>query len=121
MIDLGPAFALGLINGFIQHIVAPRAELNGNLFEIITLVLTAFLARALGSIGSRPFCFPALFQAAVGTMLPGFLVFSASIELLSRSIVAGAVRLVYAIIYTLIIGKYPDNECYLTALLTSSL
>lgn len=64
--------------------------------------------RAFGSImnghGQRVFCFSALAQSSIALILPGYTVLCASLELQSRSIVAGSVRMVYAIIYSLFLG-----------------
>ena len=75
------------------------------MFEVSAAVLTSFLARAFGSIrGGQLFCFSALAQSAIALILPGYLVLCASLELQSRSIIAGSVRIVYAIIYSLFLG-----------------
>jgi uncharacterized membrane protein YjjB (DUF3815 family) len=85
--------------------VAPRSPLYSNVFEISAAVLTSFLARAFGSInGGNLFCFSALSQSAIALILPGYVVLCGSLELQSRSLVAGSVRMVYAIIYSLFLG-----------------
>ena len=105
LIDLPIAFFLGCILGFLQLIVAPRSDLYSNVFEISAAVLTSFLARAFGSIrGGNLFCFSALSQTSIALILPGYLVLCGSLELQSRSMVAGSVRMVYAIIYSLFLG-----------------
>lgn len=105
LIDLPIAFLLGCLLGFLQLIVAPRSELYSNVFEVSAAVLTSFLARAFGSIrGGDLFCFSALAQSSIALILPGYLVLCASLELQSRSIIAGSVRIVYAIIYSLFLG-----------------
>ncbi|KAH7419861.1 hypothetical protein BKA64DRAFT_27012 [Cadophora sp. MPI-SDFR-AT-0126] len=104
-IDMPIAFLLGSILGFLQLIVAPRSELYSNVFEISAAVLTSFLARAFGSIrGGSLFCFSALAQSSIALILPGYMVLCGSLELQSRSMVAGSVRMVYAIIYSLFLG-----------------
>jgi uncharacterized membrane protein YjjB (DUF3815 family) len=105
LIDLPVAFFLGCILGFLQLIVAPRSDLYSNVFEISAAVLTSFLARAFGSIrGGNLFCFSALAQSSIALILPGYLVLCGSLELQSKSMVAGSVRMVYAIIYSLFLG-----------------
>ena len=105
LIDLPIAFILGCIVGFLQLIVAPRSDLYSNVFEISAAVLTSFLARAFGSIrGGDLFCFSALAQSSIALILPGYLVLCGSLELQSKSMVAGSVRMVYAIIYSLFLG-----------------
>jgi uncharacterized membrane protein YjjP (DUF1212 family) len=105
LIDLPIAFILGCIVGMLQLVVAPRSDLYANVFEIGAAVVTSFLARAFGSInGGNLFCFSALAQSSIALILPGYIVLCASLELQSRSIVAGSVRMVYAIIYSLFLG-----------------
>lgn len=98
-------FILGCILGFLQLIIAPRSDLYSNVFEIIAAVLTSFLARAFGSIQNGTlFCFSAMAQSSIALILPGYMVLCGSLELQSRSMVAGSVRMVYAIIYSLFLG-----------------
>lgn len=108
LIDLPIAFLLGCILGTLQLVVAPRSDLYANVFEISATVITSFLSRAFGSIpdgnGGRLFCFSALAQSSIALILPGYIVLCASLELQSRSIVAGSIRMVYAIIYSLFLG-----------------
>ncbi|CAI6331646.1 unnamed protein product [Periconia digitata] len=107
-IDLPFCFVLGCLLGWLQLIVAPGNELITNVFEIGAAVITSFLARGLGSIpdknGDPLFCFSAMAQSSIALILPGFTVLSASLELQSRHLVAGSVRMVYAIIYSLFLG-----------------
>jgi uncharacterized membrane protein YjjB (DUF3815 family) len=105
LIDLPIAFLLGAILGFLQLIVAPKSDLYSNVFEISAAILTSFLARAFGSIrGGKLFCFSALAQSSIALILPGYSVLCASLELQSKSMIAGSVRMVYAIIYSLFLG-----------------
>lgn len=105
LIDLPIAFFLGCILGWLQLWVAPASDLYANVFEIAASVITSFLARAFGSIrGGELFCFSALAQSSIALILPGYTVLCASLELQSRQIVAGSVRMVYAIIYSLFLG-----------------
>ncbi|XHG05542.1 hypothetical protein AWENTII_008762 [Aspergillus wentii] len=106
-IDMPIAFVLGCLVGTLQLVLSPRSNLYANVFEISAAVLTSFLARAFGSIrynNERLFCFSTLAQSSIALILPGYTVLCASLELQSRSIVAGSVRIVYAIIYSLFLG-----------------
>ncbi|KAL8769656.1 MAG: hypothetical protein Q9209_004453 [Squamulea sp. 1 TL-2023] len=104
-IDLPIAFLLGCCLGFMQLILAPKSELYSNIFEVTAAVLTSFLARAFGSIkGGEVFCFAALAQSAIALILPGYTVLCGALELQSRNILAGSVRMVDAIIYSLFLG-----------------
>lgn len=106
-IDLPVAFLLGCLVGALQLVFSPRSNIYSNIFEISAAVLTSFLARAFGSItyqGQHLFCFAALAQSSIALILPGYIMLCASLELQSRNIVAGSVRLVYAVIYSLFLG-----------------
>ncbi|KAG7120576.1 protein of unknown function C7D4.12c like [Verticillium longisporum] len=104
-IDMPIAFLLGCILGWLQLIVAPNNELYANVFEITAAIITSFLARAFGSIrGGQLFCFSALAQSSIALILPGYMVLCSSLELQSHNLVAGSVRMVYAMIYTLFLG-----------------
>lgn len=106
-VDMPVAFLLGCLLGVLQLVLSPNSSLYSNVFEVSAAVLTSFLARAFGSIrfqGEPLFCFSALAQSAIALILPGYTVLCASLELQSRSIVAGSVRMVYAIIYSLFLG-----------------
>lgn len=111
-IDMPIIFLNGLLVGLMQHVAAPRSALYSNVFEVTSTVVTSFLARAFGSIpktfvdGKRQylFCFSAISQASIALILPGFLVLCSSLELQSHQIIAGSIRMVYAIIFSLFIG-----------------
>lgn len=122
LIDIPIAFILGSLVGAMQHIFAPKSELYTDIHEIVVVVLTSMLARAFGSInGGHTFCFSALLQSAIVLILPGYTVCTfpfrhsfliqplnspvrGSLELHSRYIVSGAVRMVYSIIHSIIFG-----------------
>ncbi|KAJ6093549.1 hypothetical protein N7486_008838 [Penicillium sp. IBT 16267x] len=111
-IDMPIIFINGLLVGVMQHLAAPRSVLYSNVFEVTSTVLTSFIARAFGSIQLRTvdgkreylFCFSAIAQASIALILPGFLVLCSSLELQSHQIIAGSIRMVYAIIFSLFIG-----------------
>ncbi|ORY70980.1 uncharacterized protein BCR38DRAFT_404112 [Pseudomassariella vexata] len=105
LIDMPIAFILGSLVGILQLIIAPLSDLYSNVFEIMAAILTSFLARLFGSIrGGELFCFSALAQSSIALILPGYLVLCAALELQSKSIVPGSIRMVYAIIYSLFLG-----------------
>lgn len=107
-IDMPIIFVLGSLLGLMQHVLAPKSVLYSNVFEVTAAVLTSFLARAFGSIrnaqGEYLFCFSALAQSSIALILPGFLVLCSSLELQSHQIIAGSIRMVYALIYSLFLG-----------------
>ncbi|KAI1127612.1 hypothetical protein F5Y10DRAFT_190296 [Nemania abortiva] len=102
LIDLPIIFAMGTLLGFLQLVVAPRSKTYNTVFEVSAAILLSFLARAFGSIrGGNLFCFSAITQGSIALILPGWLVLSSALELHSKAMVPGAIRLVYAIIYSL--------------------
>lgn len=107
-IDMPIIFILGSLLGLMQRVIAPRSVLYSNVFEVTAAVLTSFLSRAFGSIrgsdGEYLFCFSAMAQSSIALILPGFLVLCSSLELQSHQMIAGSIRMVYALIYSLFLG-----------------
>ncbi|CDM34195.1 Domain of unknown function DUF3815 [Penicillium roqueforti FM164] len=111
-IDMPIIFLNGILVGLMQHVAAPRSVLYSNVFEVTSTVVTSFLARAFGSISlgvvnGKPqylFCFSAIAQSSIALILPGFLVLCSSLELQSHQIIAGSIRMVYALLFSLFIG-----------------
>ncbi|KAM0562903.1 hypothetical protein ACHAPJ_001743 [Fusarium lateritium] len=107
LIDLPLIFAFGCVIGVLQLIVAPNSALYSNVFEVSSTIIVSFLARTFGSIekgGEEIFCFGALAQGGIVMLLPGYMVLCSALELQSRAIVPGSIRIVYAIIYSLLLG-----------------
>lgn len=104
--DMPISFLLGGSVGILQTVVAPRSALYNNVFEVTASIAVSFLGRAFGSIGSQQdiFCFAAITQSSLALILPGYIILCGSLELQSRNIVAGSVRMFYAIIYSLFLG-----------------
>ncbi|KAL0580824.1 pheromone-regulated protein prm10 [Marasmius crinis-equi] len=67
-------------------------------------IIVAFVARALSNIPGNIFCYSAISSAGVVLILPGYTVLVSALELMSKNIFCGSVRIVYAIIYTLFLG-----------------
>ena len=106
-VDFGPSFILGCSLGFLQLVVVKRSEQFSHVFEVLAAVLISFTSRGLGSIyhkGTPVFCFSAIAQSSIALILPGYTVLCAALELQSKSLVSGSVRMVYAIIYSLFLG-----------------
>jgi uncharacterized membrane protein YjjP (DUF1212 family)/uncharacterized membrane protein YjjB (DUF3815 family) len=104
-IDMPIIFVLGIILGLLQLVIAPLSKTYSTVFEITATILMSFLARAFGSINNgNLFCFSAIAQSSIALILPGWLVLSSALELQSRAIVPGSIRLVFAIIYSLFLG-----------------
>ena len=49
-VDLPIIFVLGMMVGFMQHVVSSYSSMYANVFEVSATILTSFLARAFGSI-----------------------------------------------------------------------
>ncbi|KAI0602679.1 hypothetical protein F4775DRAFT_588252 [Biscogniauxia sp. FL1348] len=104
-IDLPVIFVLGTLLGMLQLVIAPISKTYSTVFEVSAAILMTFLSRAIASIrGGSLFCFSALTQSSIAMILPGWLVLSSALELHSKAIVPGSIRMVYAIIYSLFLG-----------------
>lgn len=105
LIDIPIIFGMGTLLGLLQLVIAPLSKTYSTVFEVTATILISFLARAFGSIrGGRIFCFSALAQSGIAMILPGWLVLSSALELQSKAIVPGSIRLVFAILYSLFLG-----------------
>lgn len=104
-VDMPVCFAIGLCVGTLQFYISPRSSMYSNVFEVAASIVVSFLARALGLIDNgKLFCFSALVQGSLALILPGFIILTGSLELQSRNIVTGSVRMFYAIIYSLFLS-----------------
>lgn len=99
-VDALAAFPLGMFLVFSQ--LAIKTELFSNVFEILFAAINSFAASALAS--TPYFCFSGVVSGSIVLILPGFIVLSGALELQSKNLIAGSVRLVYAIIYSLFLG-----------------
>ncbi|GLB38464.1 putative DUF1212-domain-containing protein [Lyophyllum shimeji] len=100
-IDSLIVFPLGALLIVIQ-LLSVRNELYSNVFEVTVATLFSFISAALAA--SRHFCYSAVASSAVVLILPGFIVLNGALELMSRNIVSGSVRLCYAVVYALFLG-----------------
>ncbi|KXJ86885.1 hypothetical protein Micbo1qcDRAFT_139731 [Microdochium bolleyi] len=104
-IDMPVIFVLGTLLGIGQVWVVPRSRTFAVVFEVLAATILSFAARGFGSImGGQLFCFSALTQSSIAMILPGVLVLNSALELQSKAIVPGAIRMVYAVIYSLFLG-----------------
>ncbi|KAK7061938.1 pheromone-regulated membrane protein 10 [Favolaschia claudopus] len=88
----------------ILQLAATKSAIYANVFEITTAIFVSFLARGLSSIRDRIFCYTAISSSGIIGILPGYLILTSSLELASKNIVCGSVKMVYALIYTLFLG-----------------
>lgn len=64
--------------------------------------VVSFIAAGLSATGY--FCYASVISSTIVLILPGWLVCNAALELQSRAIVTGSVRLIWSIIYALFLG-----------------
>lgn len=105
--DIPICFLVGLCVGYLQYFVSSKSNLYSSVFEVSASIVVSFIARGLGSIAGGSgdlFCFGAIAQGSLALILPGYIILCGSLELQSRNLVAGAVRMFYAIIYSLFLG-----------------
>ncbi|WWD18433.1 hypothetical protein CI109_102885 [Kwoniella shandongensis] len=100
-IDALMAMPLGATLVGVQMLAA-RNDMFGNVFEIAIATLISFVSAALAS--TKVFCYTALVSGGVVLILPGYIVLCGALELASRNITAGAVRIGYSVIYSLFLG-----------------
>ncbi|KAK7695428.1 hypothetical protein QCA50_000064 [Cerrena zonata] len=81
-----------------------KSQIYATVFEITVTVGISLMARGLSSIRSETFCYTAISSAGIVSILPGYLILTSSLELASKNIVCGSIKMVYALIYTLFIG-----------------
>lgn len=112
LIDLIPVFFLGCYLGFLRTYVVAHTKHFSHTFEVFACISIAFIARAIGSIpwpdsddeNSYIFCFSAIAQSSIVLILPGVPVLHAALELQSKNIISGSVRMVWCIIFVLFIS-----------------
>lgn len=100
-IDALMAAVLGAVLVITQMLVAKKDSFS-SIFEILIASFNSFIAACLAY--SRYFCFKAVVSGSIVLILPGFIILCGSLELTSRNITAGSVRMFYAIIYALLLG-----------------
>lgn len=76
------------------QILSARNDMFSNVFEIVIATIISFISAALAS--TRVFCYTALVSGGVVLILPGYIVLTGALELASRNITAGAVRIGYS-------------------------
>lgn len=107
-IDLPISFGLGSILGVFQLKFIPANPLYHRIFEISTAIFMSFMGRMIGSIkdnaGNHIFCYSAITQSCINLILPGYWITNAGLELMNHQLVAGATRMMHALIYYLFLA-----------------
>lgn len=103
------SFVDGLMSGVVGLIldgtligVLGRHKVMSNIFELFAAGTIACIARGLGGTGY--FCYSSIVSAAIIVILPGWVICLGALELGSRNVAAGAIRVVFAIVYTLFLS-----------------
>ncbi|KAG0202344.1 hypothetical protein BGX28_005132 [Mortierella sp. GBA30] len=100
-IDAGVSFLIGGAVGLLVWL-AERVPSYARICEITMSVVVAFIAEALRN--STHICEGAVKLAGIVIILPGYTITCAILELSSRHIISGSVRLFYAIVFSLLLG-----------------
>ncbi|KAF2727307.1 DUF1212-domain-containing protein [Polyplosphaeria fusca] len=107
-VDLPLCFVLSAILGVMQLKLAPRNHLYSVLFEVMAAIVFSFLGRMIGSIrnmqGDRVFCYGAISEAAINLIQPGYWITNAILELMNRQITTSGSRLMYALVYAMLLA-----------------
>ncbi|OAC98323.1 hypothetical protein MUCCIDRAFT_181517 [Mucor lusitanicus CBS 277.49] len=110
--EAGVAAALGMVFASNEIFSAAISSFQP-IWEITVCILIGFVARGIQKFG---FCFTPIAFSSFIIVLPGYPMAVAIIELVSRQLVSGVVRMVYAIIYSFLLGYGVSmgSELYLT-------
>ncbi|KDN52600.1 DUF1212-domain-containing protein [Tilletiaria anomala UBC 951] len=101
-VDAWASACFGILLMFLQLRVAKNNAMYSNIFEISVAILISFVSRGLST--TNIFCYQAIASSGVVLVLPGYIILCGSLELASKNMIAGSVRMVYAIIYSLFLG-----------------
>lgn len=101
-VDCLLAFPLGCLLVLAQTTI--KAEVFSNVFEICFAGINSFIGAAAYQNGGSYFCYASVTPASIVLILPGMMFLQGSLELQSKSIISGSVRLVYAVLYSLFLG-----------------
>ncbi|KIR71707.1 hypothetical protein I310_04385 [Cryptococcus deuterogattii CA1014] len=101
-VDILMSGALGALFTIVQFTISKENRVLSNIFEIGMAGILSFVARGLGS--SKYFCYESLASASIVLILPGWHICLGALELGSKNIIAGGIRLVWAVVYTLFLS-----------------
>ncbi|KAF9928383.1 hypothetical protein BGZ67_007006 [Mortierella alpina] len=97
--DMLAGMGLGSVVG-LTTLLASRYSVYSNVFEVSTSIVIAFVAKALRDY----VCFTGVVLSGIVTLLPGLSLTTAIMELSSRYMISGSVRMFYSLIYCLFLG-----------------
>ncbi|KAG0367101.1 hypothetical protein BGX24_003407, partial [Mortierella sp. AD032] len=97
--DMLAGMGLGSVVG-LTSLLASRYSVYSNVFEVSTSIVIAFVAKALREY----VCFTGVVLSGIVMLLPGLSLTTAIMELSSRYMISGSVRMFYSLIYCLFLG-----------------
>ncbi|KAJ2078235.1 pheromone-regulated protein prm10 [Coemansia sp. RSA 988] len=97
--DAGMSGMLGLLVGLLQ-LLAGRFNNYANLFEVSSAFLVSFIAALL----QNHVCFATVSFAGIVMLLPGLALTTSIIEMASRNMISGTVRLIFALCRCFMLG-----------------
>ncbi|KAI8600929.1 hypothetical protein EDD21DRAFT_337824 [Dissophora ornata] len=97
--DMLASMGLGIVVG-LTTLLANKYSVYSSVFEVSTSILIAFVAKALGDY----VCFTGVVLSGIVMLLPGLSLTTAIMELSSRYMISGSVRMFYSLIYCLFLG-----------------
>ncbi|KAG0199019.1 hypothetical protein BGX28_007628 [Mortierella sp. GBA30] len=98
-VDAGVSFLIGFLVGLMNW-VSEKVPSYAHICEITMSVVVAFIAEAL----HNQVCRSSVKLAGIVMLLPGYTITCSILELSSRHMISGSVRLFYAIIFSLLLG-----------------
>ncbi|KAJ1913261.1 pheromone-regulated protein prm10, partial [Mycoemilia scoparia] len=109
-LDSAVSFILGVAMGVLGLGATTKLSGYANFFEVSCSIISGFIATAL----QKWVCYGAITLSGTVVILPGLLMTTGVIELASRHMVAGTVRLFYALLLAFIIafGLFLGNQFY---------
>ncbi|KAG0301956.1 hypothetical protein BGZ98_007925, partial [Dissophora globulifera] len=97
--DMLASMGLGTVVG-LTTLLANKHSIYSSVFEVSTSILIAFVAKALRDY----VCFTGVVLSGIMILLPGLQLTTAIMELSSRYMISGSVRMFYSLIYCLFLG-----------------
>ncbi|TIA90835.1 hypothetical protein E3P99_01363 [Wallemia hederae] len=101
LVDACLAAPLGMLLVAVQQ-MAVKNDLFTNIFEISMAALNSFFAASLAQ--TNKVCYSAVASGSVVLILPGYIILCGALEMSARNIIAGSVRMFYAIIFSSFLG-----------------
>ncbi|KLO08368.1 hypothetical protein SCHPADRAFT_944511 [Schizopora paradoxa] len=116
-LDMAICFPLGFAVTALEYI--PGNTLYINIYEVLTTAVTAFIAAALAS--TKRVCYSAVLTSSIVWLLPGYTLTLGALEITSvQSMLTGAARVVFVVIFAISLGLGITMGTSLYALIDTS-